>query len=755
MKLTFGEFVVTALVVSLFFERIDYILYLEHGFAIPDVAFVVAGILVLVYASVLAYRRTLDLSHPSWAELTIVALFVVLGLTSLGAALFAHTSTGRSASTRPAVIRPSDRPYQVTARHAHVQQKRMSSGGWAVHVTPVDGRSSALGLRVGGRPIRIDPRLAYSYSVRLKTTSAPVGLSVVLRQLSPGTTVKPVDTTRHLEVGPHHWVRIVVTTEPAHGARVLKPLIVLPRLRRKTTLLLVSARLTTQVRVPFAIPAAPGASYNVHPQGGAKVSEYPSGLSDVWTVVAKSRPGRPGAVRFVPRVRTPPSSHDLAYVFTTRLHSAARATPVTVGLLRLPTSAGAAQVAATQPVIFKSAGWAEVKLSAEAPPGTLLEPFVSFPRSSRPRTLVIWNARLTAQPPVALTRHFGQSVKTFVHFAYFGLIALLLGRILTPALMRRALGTFFVLAVAASVLAVLQAIDQNALHTGASEALHLVSRSRSQSGSSGFLSPCSIFSEPAFLGYFSLLGILIGLRMHGSWPTRWVWVGIGFCLVAILLAAAAGPIVALVAVALYLAWRASRVWRRFWKELTALVVIGIAVLAFLPAGKALTTRADSIISGSDASAKFRYAFDSASIKTWKLSPLTGVGLGNTRYYLPSLVDLSFDPNLTASDAQFQSVSSYLNTLAESGVFGLLMLVTMLATLFWPFGRRRSEDDWLTEAAILLLIVASFFITVVADPIFWFWVGLRLADLRGVETETVDATVSESVSERDLQPTPTH
>ncbi len=346
-------------------------------------------------------------------------------------------------------------------------------------------------------------------------------------------------------------------------------------------------------------------------------------------------------------------------------------------------------------------------------------------------------------------------MKTFVHFAYFGLIALLLGRILTPALMRRALAAFFVLAVGASVLAVLQAIDQNALHTGASEALHLISRSRGQSGSSGFLSPVSIFSEPAFLGYFSLLGILIGLRMHASWPTRWVWVGMGFCLVAILLAAAAGPIVALGAVALYLAWRTSRLWRRFWKELTALVVVGIAVIAFLPAGKALTTRADSIISGSDASANFRYAYDRASIRTWKLSPLTGVGLGNTRYYLPSLVDLSFDPNLANSDAQFQSVSSYLNTLAESGVFGLLMLATMLATLVSPFGKRRSENAWLTEAAILLFIVASFFITIVADPIFWFWVGLRLAELRGTEPEGAEATVSEKVSERDLQPTPAH
>ncbi len=68
LQLTFGEFVVTALVVSLFLERLDYSLYLQHGFAIPDVAFVVAGVLVLVYASVLAYRRRLDLGHPSWAR---------------------------------------------------------------------------------------------------------------------------------------------------------------------------------------------------------------------------------------------------------------------------------------------------------------------------------------------------------------------------------------------------------------------------------------------------------------------------------------------------------------------------------------------------------------------------------------------------------------------------------------------------------------------------------------------------------------
>jgi O-antigen ligase len=158
------------------------------------------------------------------------------------------------------------------------------------------------------------------------------------------------------------------------------------------------------------------------------------------------------------------------------------------------------------------------------------------------------------------------------------------------------------------------------------------------------------------------------------------------------------------------------------------------VVALLPAGRALTERAGSIVSGTDNSSRFRYAVDSGSIQIWKLSPLTGVGLGNTRYYMPSLADLSFDPNLTPQDARFQSVSSYLNILGESGVFGLLMLATMFIALFWPFGKRRSEDAWFSEAAILMFIVASFFITLFAAPVFWFFVAVRLAELRRLQLE---------------------
>jgi O-antigen ligase len=763
-----GEVVVTLVVVSLFFERVDFVLYIERGFPIPNLSFVLAGLLVLAYAAALAYRRRLDLRAPSWAELTVVALIIVLGLTAVaaslaGGALSKPDAPRASAAIIPAVlpgaapttaaIMPAVRehPYDLTVRNGRVLQlPGVGLDAYFLHFTPAIRKLAMLGFRLGKSSI--DRSRSYAYSVRLKSTSSPVRLSVVLRQWSPGSKATPFDTSTTLEADSAGWALGSVRVEPAPGERVLEPLILLPPRLRKTTLLVASAQLVSSERVPLAIPAQRGGKYRLESRG-VEVRQHASGLTGRWTITAKSEPGKKGILRFLPDVHTRPVSDKHEYVFTALVHSARRPTTVTVGLRRTPSAGTKASETTQRATVESGASWTRVRVAMEAEPGAGLQPFVVFPSAGRSRRFVIWGARLARQPTTpqpVLVSHFGQSVKTLVHFAYFALIVLVLGRIFTPRSMRRAFSTFFVLAVAASILAVLQAIDQNALHTGASGALHLLSRSRSPSGSSGFLSPCSIFSEPAFLGYFALLGLLIGLRMYGSWHTRWVLVGIGFCLTAILLAAAAGPIVALAAVALYLAWRANHLWRRFWRELTALVVVGIAVLAFLPAGNALTTRASSIISGSDTSAKFRYAVDSASIRMWEISPLTGVGLGNARYYLPSLVDLSFDPNLSPQDAQFQSVSSYLSTLGESGVFGLLMLATMLITLVWPFGKRRSDDAWLSEAAILLFIVASFFITVFAAPVFWFFVAVRLADLRmpQLEAEAASATVPKS----GLQPT---
>jgi O-antigen ligase len=346
-----------------------------------------------------------------------------------------------------------------------------------------------------------------------------------------------------------------------------------------------------------------------------------------------------------------------------------------------------------------------------------------------------------AQPPklpLVLVSHLAQSVKTFAHFAYLALIGLILGRFLTPSLLRRALVTFFVLAVAAAVVACLQALDQNVFHTGATATFHLISRD-----TGNFVRPCSIFSEPAVLGYYMLLGVVIGLWLNVASSSRWIWLGMGLCVVASLLGAAAGPAAAFFVCFLYLVWRAGRVLRRFSRELALIGVVAIAVLVFLPVGQTLSDRATNTGLPSQHSGQFRQKFNRASVTIWELSPLTGVGLGNDRYYNPKLVQ--FDKSFSAGQqTEFQSVNSYLNSLSEAGVFGLLALATMLVALFLPLPGVRREGAWVTEVPVLLFIVSFFFINLFVFPFFWFWVGARLAQLRRLE-EPVESTQPQTAS----------
>jgi hypothetical protein len=365
---------------------------------------------------------------------------------------------------------------------------------------------------------------------------------------------------------------------------------------------------------------------------------------------------------------------------------------------------------------------------------------------------------------LVLVSHLGQSIKTFVHFAYLGLMTLVLGRLLTPALLRRALVTFFVLAVAAAVVACLQALDQNSLHTGATSALRLAWVDTNH----GYIRPCSVFSEPALLGYYMLIGAIVGLWLATTSRSRWIWVGIGLCVVATLLGAAAGPAVVFFVVFPYLVWRAWPLFRRSWRELAMVGVAAIAVLVFLPVGSTLSQRATGTVQtvvksqsdksqsgkgqsgkgksgkgksssssssvpvsspgGPDEDANFRIAFDRAAVKIWHLSPLTGVGLGDDRYYNPSLIHLPY----ATGNLQFENVNAYLGTASESGVFGVLLLATMLLALFLPLGSVRQEGAWVTEAPILLFIVAFFFANLFSYPIFWFWVAARLAQVRQLE-----------------------
>ena len=293
-----------------------------------------------------------------------------------------------------------------------------------------------------------------------------------------------------------------------------------------------------------------------------------------------------------------------------------------------------------------------------------------------------------------------------------------MGRMLTLPLLRSALVSFFLFSVAVAVVAIAQALDQNLLHLGVADTLRLVSR---QSGS--FERPVSVFSEPAYLGYFSLVGAAIGIWLYSLRRARWIAAGIALCLAAVLLAASAGPIAAAVPVLVYTAWRAAPILKRMWRSLAVAAIAGVVLLVVSPTGSTLVDRARAILSGSDASASLRYAINKASITIWELSPATGVGLGNVRFYLPDLVHLSFMPDTVF---RFQEANAYLGMLAECGILGLAALVAVLVSLLVPISGASRELDWITSVPILMFAVAFFFIGGLISPMFWFWVGLRLA-----------------------------
>jgi O-antigen ligase len=416
------------------------------------------------------------------------------------------------------------------------------------------------------------------------------------------------------------------------------------------------------------------------------------------------------------------------YTFSVSARAATGTTRITLYLIQ---RAGGRVVGAAGPVTLVSSGrWVPARVTVTTAPRLLtVSPVVAIAPSSTPSAVSLREFQLVGASHPALASSSPnttsslraepvQSLRTLVHLAFLVVVALVIGRMLTLPLLRSALVSFFIFSVAVAFIAIAQALDQNLLHFGVADALGLISR---QSGS--FERPVSVFSEPAYLGYFSLAGAAVGLWLYSLRRARWIAAGIGLCLAAVLLAASAGPIAAAVPVLVYIAWRAAPILKRMWRSIAVAAIAGVMLLVVLPAGTTLVDRARAILAGSDASASLRYAIDKASITIWELSPATGVGLGNVRFYLPDLVHLSFAPDTVY---RYQEANAYLGMLAECGIFGLAALVAVLVSLLVPVSGAARELDWITSVPILMFAVAFFFIGGLIAPMFWFWVGLRLA-----------------------------
>jgi O-Antigen ligase len=313
-----------------------------------------------------------------------------------------------------------------------------------------------------------------------------------------------------------------------------------------------------------------------------------------------------------------------------------------------------------------------------------------------------------------------QVTKTILHLAFLAGAALLLGRTLSTKLVALALRIFFVLAATAATLGVIQALDQNVFHTGLAGALHLISRSDAR-----FARPASIFSEPAYLGYVSLAGLVIGIAFErGTSVLRLA--GLTTCAFALLLSAAAGPLFVSVPLALYLAVVHRGVLSR---QIAAAVIAGVVMLVLVslitPIGSLVLDRARAIVTGNDPSAQLRRELNKGSFEIWKLAPLTGVGLGDTRLNLTRFVHIEY-PNVPHPEFHFNSASVYSNLLGECGPVGVVAIIFLLIILHLRNRDSPMAPERATQAIVVLFALEFFVVGLLLLPPFWFWAGLRIA-----------------------------
>jgi O-Antigen ligase len=313
-----------------------------------------------------------------------------------------------------------------------------------------------------------------------------------------------------------------------------------------------------------------------------------------------------------------------------------------------------------------------------------------------------------------------QVVKTFTHLVVLLGAALLLGHALSHDLVAHAMSVYFAGAVVVAALAIVQAVDQNLVSLGVSDALHLVSRA----GADGFVRPCSIFSEPAYLGYASLGGLVIGLSLVNETRPVAAILGCGICVAGLLLAAAAGPIAVVAPLGVYALVVRRRLFpRRAAVTAAASVLVGATLWFLTPVSNTIIYRAQDVSGGRDASAELRTELNRGSIDVWKTAPVTGVGLGNSRSNLDQ-IDLSWAP--PGASVTFNSANAYLNLLGEAGPVAVGALAALLLALWWRSRSAPPRLDELTRVFIVLLALQFFLINPLIMPPVWFWAAQRLA-----------------------------
>ena len=200
-------------------------------------------------------------------------------------------------------------------------------------------------------------------------------------------------------------------------------------------------------------------------------------------------------------------------------------------------------------------------------------------------------------------------------------------------------------------------------------------------------------------------------------------------LIALILSGSAGALILAPTLFVVLLATGTFASRRLLLGLVCVGAITVAVLVPTPAGHYAVDRVRNVVNGNDASVTFRHEVNGALVDIWEKAPYTGVGLGDTRFFLPRLVHLPFMPNLRLLAP---STNVYLALLAETCPVGVIALLGTLLLLLLRTGAPEDLEQ-LTRVLIILIGLEFALIGAFLLPPFWFWASLRVGlDRDGAE-----------------------
>ena len=231
----------------------------------------------------------------------------------------------------------------------------------------------------------------------------------------------------------------------------------------------------------------------------------------------------------------------------------------------------------------------------------------------------------------------------------------------------------------------------------------------------------STFNLPFPFGFYLMIAILIGFPMALAEPRRLrnkiFFVSLPLVATALLYTFVRGAMLGTAVGLLYLAFHR-------YKFLVYGIPIVIVAALFIPSGSNLTGAVFSSTSLQDRGVSWNDRFD-----RFAENPL-GTGIGTTGAAAEKAAKLnSLDPNAT-----YVPDNSWLKVLFELGVFGLWVMVAMLASMFifTRFVERRSsgiDRDFVNGAAAQLLavfaasLVATYLELTPMDQLFWLMAGV--------------------------------